>query len=328
MVLTGFNVQAGDAIAFTRHALGVAKREALQSGVEPSVTVTGHSLGGSLAQITAHAFGLRGETFNAYGAAGLLHGVPRGGTQVVNHVSAVDPISAASRHFGEVRVYATAADIRHLERHGYDNDRGPDLRAPLPAALSRHSFAQHGIGNFTEGGLLDGENRTRHAAHRTMVERYREDMHLRRTLLSAPWQPLRLIAGAEDDRAAAASQPDAGHWDRRRERAPLPVHPGPPRRDPAPPAPPPWLRGLPAYVPQAGVQEPRALADRLLAALEGGDERTFRLALQAAAHSDIGRSLRAEAIALVEAHEREAREATLPTPHPPVQQPPVLRRGG
>ena len=36
-----------------------------------SVTVTGHSLGGTLTEITAHHFDLRGETFDSFGAASL-----------------------------------------------------------------------------------------------------------------------------------------------------------------------------------------------------------------------------------------------------------------
>ncbi|MBC7990087.1 MAG: hypothetical protein H7Y19_10965, partial [Luteimonas sp.] len=71
---------------------------------EVTVTATGHSLGGALAQMTAAEYGLRGETFNAYGAAGL-HGTPAGGAQVINHVRATDMVSAAGQHFGSVRIY-------------------------------------------------------------------------------------------------------------------------------------------------------------------------------------------------------------------------------
>ncbi len=68
------------------------------------VTVTGHSLGGALAQIEAAEFGLAGSTYNAYGAVSLRHHVPEGGTAVTNYVLAGDPVSAASRHYGTVDV--------------------------------------------------------------------------------------------------------------------------------------------------------------------------------------------------------------------------------
>ncbi|MFZ5662624.1 MAG: lipase family protein, partial [Pseudomonadota bacterium] len=103
MVRTSLNLQTVDALAFTREALERAR----QNG--GTLTVTGHSLGGCLAQITASHYGLRGETFNAYGAArlayyhdGVMRIVPEGGAQVVNHVRATDLVSAASAHFGTV----------------------------------------------------------------------------------------------------------------------------------------------------------------------------------------------------------------------------------
>ncbi|MDV3470282.1 lipase, partial [Stenotrophomonas sp. C3(2023)] len=59
-----FNAQAADAIALTNDALKLAQASRDQYGGAPPVTVTGHSLGGTLAQITAHHFNLKGETFN------------------------------------------------------------------------------------------------------------------------------------------------------------------------------------------------------------------------------------------------------------------------
>ncbi|WP_052689936.1 DUF6792 domain-containing protein [Xanthomonas sp. GPE 39] len=95
MVFTRHNAQAADAIAFTQHVLKYAQtiskdREAL------SVTVTGHSLGGNLAQVTAHYFDLHGETFNAYGAVSLDRRIPEGGNTVINHVIAGDPVCRSS----------------------------------------------------------------------------------------------------------------------------------------------------------------------------------------------------------------------------------------
>ncbi|HZF97151.1 MAG TPA: hypothetical protein VEY92_02700, partial [Pseudoxanthomonas sp.] len=92
MVAKRANSQMADAIKLTQNALDRTKHPANLStyGHTPEVTVTGHSLGGVLAQITAYKFHLRGETFNAFGAASLGHGIPEGGGQVVNHVKASD----------------------------------------------------------------------------------------------------------------------------------------------------------------------------------------------------------------------------------------------
>jgi hypothetical protein len=103
-----------------RQAVELALQYAKVSGSgekAPEVSVTGHSLGGALAQMTAAEYGLRGETFNAYGAAGL-YGTPAGGTQVINHVRATDMVSAAGQHFGGVRIYATEQDVELLLRDG------------------------------------------------------------------------------------------------------------------------------------------------------------------------------------------------------------------
>lgn len=122
MVLNRSNSQAADAIALTRKALQLAQEKAIgEGGGVPPVTVTGHSLGGTLAQVTAHHFDLRGETFNAYGATSLGLRIPAGGHSVTNHVMAGDLVSAASAHYGQVKVHATAQEIQTLGVHGYDN---------------------------------------------------------------------------------------------------------------------------------------------------------------------------------------------------------------
>ena len=96
MVATGGNAQVIDARYFTQRVLAKAQSDFHN----PSITLTGHSLGGALAEITAHEFHLRGETFNGYGAVNLQHDIPEGGHQVINHVRATDVVSAASHHFG------------------------------------------------------------------------------------------------------------------------------------------------------------------------------------------------------------------------------------
>jgi hypothetical protein len=71
--------------------------------------------------VTAHHFDLRGETFNAYGATSLGLRIPAGGHSVTNHVMAGDLVSAASAHYGQVKLYATPREVRTLDAHGYDN---------------------------------------------------------------------------------------------------------------------------------------------------------------------------------------------------------------
>ncbi|MDR1075942.1 MAG: hypothetical protein LBL59_06495, partial [Xanthomonadaceae bacterium] len=114
MVLGRYNWQAEDAIALTQRALDRASDIGKTSGHTPEVTSTGHSLGGGLSQIVSHHFGIKGETFNAYGAASLDRRVPEGGYDVINHVMAADFVSAASPHYGQVRVYATQEEIHKM----------------------------------------------------------------------------------------------------------------------------------------------------------------------------------------------------------------------
>ncbi|MFC0156304.1 DUF6792 domain-containing protein, partial [Xanthomonas dyei] len=59
MVTSRHNNQAAEALELTNYALNYA-HELGKGGKAPDVTVTGHSLGGDLAQVTAHHFGLKG----------------------------------------------------------------------------------------------------------------------------------------------------------------------------------------------------------------------------------------------------------------------------
>ncbi len=184
MVLTRDNPQAKDAIALTQRAIDRARDIGRESGHVPEVTVTGHSLGGTLAQITAHYFGLRGETFNAYGAAGLGERIGGGGDNVINHVMAGDTVSAASSHFGQVRVYASAHEIAGLHAAGYANDRNPlDPRAPAMAAGAlagshglHHFLNEDGDGRPDRSVLADPAARHLAAVFDPMIDRFRLDV--------------------------------------------------------------------------------------------------------------------------------------------------------
>jgi len=115
------------------------------------IFLAGHSLGGTLAEIEAWKFGLYGTTFNGYGAVDLIHGVPMGGTQVINYVMAGDVVSAGSHHFGEVKVLASVEDLAAL-RTGRYLDATPG--APPPNPLRAMRLSDHSITHFTaEGGI-------------------------------------------------------------------------------------------------------------------------------------------------------------------------------
>ncbi len=191
MVFTGVNLQTADAMAFTKKVIEDAKREAEKSGLPLNITVTGHSLGGTLAEITAYKYGLHGETFNAYGAVDLMQGVPEGGGQVIDHVRATDVVSAASRHFGTVLTYAAPEDMDHLRKAGYRDDSGLlASRNPIGAV----DLGAHSIDNFVPNSKLLGhsiinqENKARYRAHHSMIDRYRDDVRILRTGLSSTWE--------------------------------------------------------------------------------------------------------------------------------------------
>lgn len=191
MALTGINAQAPDAHAFTQRVLAQAKADAQEAQRPLNVTVTGHSLGGTLAQVEAYKLGIKGETFNAFGAAGLVHGVPKGGHQVINHVRAGDAVSAASAHFGEVRVYAVQQDIDTLGKAGYRDDGGA-LSARNPAKAT--DFSAHSIDNFVPNSetlgqsIISRENEAQYHVHRGMIDRYRDDVYSARAIASVPLQ--------------------------------------------------------------------------------------------------------------------------------------------
>lgn len=187
MVIRRANLQADDAIELTRRALAHAVKSGPDYGDKiPSVTVIGHSLGGVLAQITAHHFDLRGETFNAYGAVSLGYRIPEGGNAVINHVMSGDTVSAASQHYGQVRMYTTGEEVRRLQDNGYENNRNVlDMRSPVNAALG--SLGSHGMHNFLDvdakerrdvSVLEDPKARQLAEQYAPMFEKYRDDVAL------------------------------------------------------------------------------------------------------------------------------------------------------
>jgi hypothetical protein len=332
MVLTRHNAQVADAIELTRHALEMAERQAKRDGYRPEVTVTGHSLGGGLTQITAHHFGLKGETFNSYGAVSLDRRIPEGGHDVINHVMAGDPVSAASRHYGEVRVYATPKEIATLELDGYDNSRsGLDARNPLAAAVRlggshrMHNFLPvDGNGRPDHSVLEDPEARQLAQHYAPMIDKYRGDVASLRsgvTLGARGWQGL-----ADDaiDELRGPLAPGAG-----RSAIGVPTWPehmqqlhDTQQHSTAPQG---WQTPLRVPGHENAIQvangepsstlhnDPAVFLDRMLAASQNGDRGLFRQMTQELANAEPGRALRAEAIETVNRQEHQAAQQALQT---------------
>ncbi|OAX87262.1 hypothetical protein A7D16_16260 [Xanthomonas nasturtii] len=184
MVAARHNRQVDDAIELTQHALKYAEQKHLKTGQPaPDVTVTGHSLGGNLAQVTAHHFGLKGETFNAYGAVSLDRRIPEGGNDVINHVMAGDAVSAASKYYGQVKVYAASHEITALDRAGYANDSSLlDARNPMVATDLGDSHRIHNFLPLDANGkpdrsvLEDPQTQLLARQHAPMIDKYRGDV--------------------------------------------------------------------------------------------------------------------------------------------------------
>jgi pimeloyl-ACP methyl ester carboxylesterase len=219
MVLRRVNAQAPDAEKLTQHSLEWAKKYAKghPNDPVPSVTVTGHSLGGTLAEITASRHGLRAETFNAYGAASLIdsRSIPKDGQPIINHVMAADPVSAASAHIGEVRMYATAKEVKTIGALYSNSDSlfskvvdtvivPQSLKVARVVASAANSLDSHSIskfynedehGNRNRGSILeDPKAQQRAAENANMFNHYRSDVYTARAVLSGAGDVVR-VAG-------------------------------------------------------------------------------------------------------------------------------------
>lgn len=74
---------------------------------------------------------------------------------MINHVMAGDAVSAASKHYGQVKVYAASHEITALDRAGYANDSSLlDARNPM---VAKDLGDSHRIHNFLP---LDAQRQT------------------------------------------------------------------------------------------------------------------------------------------------------------------------
>ena len=134
MGLAGLNSQANSARDFMKELLKDAHIIGEEVEHNPKIHITGHSLGGSIAQYLAHYAGDRidrTDTFNAFGAGDLRWAqkvpVNEKVDNVYNHRMAGDVVSKLSKHYGQVIVY------EHPQKEGID----------------------HAISNFTGNGMND-----------------------------------------------------------------------------------------------------------------------------------------------------------------------------
>ncbi|WP_430523483.1 lipase family protein, partial [Xanthomonas albilineans] len=202
MVRDAVNPQKAAADAFTAQMLAKAAKQGIP---KEHVTVAGHSLGGALAQIEAAEFGLRGATYNAYGAVSLSHHVPEGGTAVTNYVLAGDPVSAASRHYGTVLTLATPENVQALkDAHYLDVSHGASSPNPLRAMR----LGDHSGTHFTgPQSVLSPERlvqfQANYAHNKAAFDHFRQDVHQDRELLNMALNPVATAAMAAKVEALA-----------------------------------------------------------------------------------------------------------------------------
>ncbi len=187
MVKDKINPQKNAADDFTS---AIIKKAADKGISKDQITVAGHSLGGTLAEIEASQFKLHGNTINAYGAVDLGYGIPPGGNQVTNYVMAGDVVSAGSRHFGQVVPLASKDDVTALYTGRYLG-AAPD--APAPNPLLTMSLGDHGKTHFTgedpkvENALAPaniGAYEARYAQHKAAFDHFRGDVQQDRVELA------------------------------------------------------------------------------------------------------------------------------------------------
>ena len=188
MVKNRANMQTPDALALTEWAINEAKRQQRVYDLPqtPTVTLTGHSLGGALTEVSAYKYNLKGETFNGYGAANL-DGMPKnaGHGQVTTHVIATDAVSAGGDHFGDVKIYARPQDIAMLGMAGYGKNNPLEERPKTLAVAS--AGMSHSSSFFTgkDSVLNDPQAQQRSQNHATAINEYRKDVHDDRAIVQA-----------------------------------------------------------------------------------------------------------------------------------------------
>lgn len=174
--------QLPDADAFTRSVLAQVKAAHPDWDLSKHVFVTGHSLGGTHAEIMAARYHLGGTGYNAYGAVDLGYGIPEGQPEKApafnGYMRASDVVSSASRHYGTNHVYATAQDIDSLRAGRYLDP--PDQAHPANPLLTA-SLSAHFISNFAPDpghglSIMSAANEARYRQFQPAIDRYRNNV--------------------------------------------------------------------------------------------------------------------------------------------------------
>ncbi|WP_241753338.1 hypothetical protein [Xanthomonas translucens] len=194
MVRDTVNAQTAAADAFTAQMIAKAARQGI---LKEHVFAAGHSLGGAVAEIEAAKYGLRGATFNGFGAADLIDGPPQPGFHLSNYRMAGDVVSAASPHLGEVVSLASQEDIQSLRAGRYlDAPAGaPPPNALIAMRLDDHGGQQH-FNSKSPDNILHPqrfqEAAQRYAQHQTAIDQFGSDVSRARAELA---QSLRQMHG-------------------------------------------------------------------------------------------------------------------------------------
>ncbi|MDF4003891.1 hypothetical protein P3W33_10875 [Luteibacter sp. PPL552] len=143
MIAMNMPSQWPEAANTMRWALDYAKQHNIPTS---QISITGHSLGGALAQLQAsmpEAAGIHAETFNAYGALSMARSLhanldpASAADRVVNHRMYHDPVSAVSKHVGRT--------VDYMDRDDYERHRqGGSALLGEPKAI----LASHTVSNF------------------------------------------------------------------------------------------------------------------------------------------------------------------------------------
>lgn len=193
MVFLRRNPQFEESKQLTNFALQYADELSSKTGQTIPVSLTGHSLGGSIAQFNAHYYEGRisqTHTFNAYGVESLGYGIPKKKvSNVKNHVMATDFVSAASHHYGDVVIYADKSDIRTLNMTCYRNKENT-LISGLVLTATLLSAKKHSISNFTKKNVLYIRKYEKIAIEKKhQINNYRNDIFRIRSIATAVYLP-------------------------------------------------------------------------------------------------------------------------------------------
>ncbi len=157
MAVSGIPNQFPDAVTLFQWA----KNYSTKNG-SPEIQVTGHSLGGALAQLLAAKNGVGGETFNAFGsrsgAENLgLDNIALADSLVTNHRTAQDVVSGVSDHIGKVVDY-------------FNDSFGPSDVLMIGDELN--FLSAHFMGNFwNEDGRVSGSALANPVAGKIKIDR-------------------------------------------------------------------------------------------------------------------------------------------------------------